>query len=189
MRRGEKKAARARVGGGIQLLVVLSLLAACAKSTKPDLLGEVNLNRITPENSARMQLKDNQLFIQGEHTNPELMPAYPVELLPLQLPDQLVCVRFVVNGDGTVSNIKAIHGIVGCPTDADSPRPEFIAATVNAVSRWDYLSSILCTFPPGTPKKCNGPGTTAEHVAVTLAYQFLFSTKSGGTVQRAGVDH
>lgn len=42
-------------------------------------------------------------------------------------------------------------------------------------------------YPPGTPDidKCNGPGSTAEQVALTLAYRFQISAHNGkGSVQR-----
>lgn len=190
-RKSEWRAA-SRIFGGTLLLAALGMLAGCSTQTvKADRSGNVNLDRIPPEASARMQLDSNQIFVPGEQTNPEVLPVYPAELLPLRLPDQVVCVSFVVNHDGSVSDVKPLHGIAECPADAGSTRPEFVAATVDAVSRWDFFSFQRCTFPPGTParQQCNGPGATMEQVAVTLAYRFLFSSKSGaGTVQRAQTD-
>ncbi|MGH8031321.1 MAG: hypothetical protein ACREO8_02905 [Luteimonas sp.] len=172
--------------------MALGLLVGCTRVVKPDLSGDVDLNRITPEESVRMQLGDNQVFIPGEHLNPDVMPEYPAKMLSLRLSDQVVCVSFVVNRDGSVSSVTPVHGAVGCPANADSSHSEFLSATVDAVSRWDYFSSIRCTFPPGTPdeQKCNGPGAMQEQVAVTLAYRFLFSSGNGaGTVQRSEVAH
>lgn len=171
---------------------LLGLLGACAVPTKQPVQktpsGDVNGDLIVPEASARMQLESNQVFVAGELTNPEVMPAYPEQLLSLRLPDQQVCVRFVVNQDGSVSGVTPLYGVPGCPQSADNERPEFVTATIQAVSRWDFFSSIRCTFPPGTPdaQKCKGPGTVAEQVAVTLAYRFLFSARDGvGSVERA----
>lgn len=178
-----------RTVGGLLLLATLGVSAGCSTTAgKPELSGKVNLDLIPPQASARMQLDSNQVFVPGEQTNPEVLPVYPLELLPLRLPDQAVCVRFVVNRDGSVSNVTPLYGIPDCPADAGALRPGFVAAAVDAVSRWDFFSFQRCTFPPGTPAKqqCNGPGATMEQVAVTLAYRFLFSSKSGaGTVQRA----
>lgn len=170
------------------LLAALATSAGCsATAVKPVRSGDVNRDLITPEPSTRMELGSNQVFISGEQTNPEVLPVYPAELLPLRLPDQRVCVSFVVNPDGSVSDVKPLHGIADCPADEDSMRPEFLAATIDAVSRWDFFSFQRCTFPPGTADalKCRGPDSVVEQVAVTLAYRFLFSSKSGtGTVQR-----
>lgn len=172
------------------LLAAFALLAGC--STKPvrlDRSGNVNHDLITPAASARMLLDSNQIFVPGEQTNPEVLPRYPAQLLPLRLPEQAVCVSFVVNRDGSVSDVTPLYGIADCPADADAgaARPEFVAATREAVSRWDFFSFQRCTFPPGTPdaSKCNGPDSTVEQVAVTLAYRFVFSASDGaGTVRR-----
>lgn len=176
------------VVAGMWLLAALAASAGCSTTAvKPIRSGDVNRDLITPEPSTRMELGSNQVFIPGEQTNPEVLPVYPPELLPLQLPDQQVCVSFVVNRDGSVSDVKPVHGIADCPADEASTHPEFLAATVDAVSRWDFFSFQRCTFPPGTADalKCKGPNSVVEQVAVTLAYRFLFSSKSGaGTVQR-----
>ena len=169
------------------LLSACLALGACASVPAPDLSGQVGRDQLVPEQSTRMQLADNQIFMPGELTNPEVMPDYPAALLPLQLPDQSVCVRFVVNVDGSVSDVAPVYAADGCPTDAQALRREFLDATVAAVSRWDFYSSLRCTFPPGTPDidKCNGPGSTAEQVALTLAYRFQFTARGGkGSVQQ-----
>ncbi len=145
-------------------------------------------NLIVPESSARMNLQDNQLVIPGRLSNPEVTPAYPPALLALGLPEQTVCIGFVVGVDGSVSGVRPLYATADCPPTADDTRPEFLAATVAAVSQWDYFSYIRCTFPPGTPdaQKCNGEGTTAEQVAVSLAYRFSFSVRDGvGMVRQA----
>jgi len=187
------------------LATTLALLASCTRSTrpeastlepatvaKPDFSGDVDANAILETGAVRMQLTSNQVFIAGGRTNDDAMPIYPVALLPLGLPDQQVCVRFVSNSDGTTSAVTALYGVDGCPAVTESVRPEFIAAAIDAVSRWDYFPSRRCTFRPGTPdeKKCNGPGSTVETIPVTLGYRFLFSAKGGaGTVQPAEVSH
>ncbi|MEP6906530.1 MAG: hypothetical protein ABI858_00900 [Pseudoxanthomonas sp.] len=173
----------------LNLLLTLSCLGlcACASVAKPDISGAVGRDPLMPEPSTRMQLADNQIFMPGELTNPEVMPDYPATLLPLQLPDQSVCVRFVVNTDGSVSDVGPVFAVAGCPADAEAVRPEFLDATVAAVTRWDFYSSLRCTFPPGTADidKCNGPGSSAEQVALTLAYRFQFTMRGGkGSVQQ-----
>lgn len=165
-------------------------LCACASVVKPDLSGQVGRNELTPEPATRMALADNQIFMPGELITTDLMPIYPPALLPLQLPDQTVCVRFVVGVDGSVSDIVPVHGVADCPANAQALRQEFLDATLAAVSRWDFYSSLRCTFTPGTPDidKCNGPGSTAEQVALTLAYRFQFSAHNGkGSVQQGRV--
>lgn len=141
-------------------------LCGCAAAVKPDLSGQVGRNELPPEPSTRMALASNQIFMPGELITTDLMPVYPSALLPLQLPDQAVCVRFMVGVDGSVSNVVPVYGIADCPADAQALRPEFLGATLAAVSHWDFYSSLRCTFPPGTPDidKCNGPGSTAEQV-------------------------
>ena len=171
------------------LLLILSCLGlcACAHVPKNDFSGQVGRDPLMPETSTRMQLADNQIFMPGELTNPEVMPDYPAMLLPLQLPDQSVCVRFVVNMDGSVSEVVPVYAVAGCPIDARALHREFLDATVAAVMRWDFYSSLRCTFPPGTPDidKCNGPGSSAEQVALTLAYRFQFTARDGkGGVQQ-----
>lgn len=144
---------------------------------------------ILAQDAARMALAANQVVIPGELSNPEVVPAYPPELLALGLPDQTVCVGFVIGTDGSVSSLAPVYGSdKGCPASPDQTRPEFVAATLEAVSRWDYFSYLRCTFPPGTPdaQKCNGPGASAEQVAVSVAHRFLFSVREGlGSVQQA----
>jgi hypothetical protein len=177
-----------RIGGMLLLLLALVSSAGCSpKTVRPDPSGNVSLDLIAPEPSTRMQLQDNQVFIPGDQTNPEVAPVYPPQLLPLRLPEQVVCASFVVNRDGSVANVTPLYGTADCPAHAEAVRPEFVAATIDAVSRWDFFSFQRCTFPPGTPeaRRCNGPGTTVEPVAVTLAYRFMFSAKDGGGVVRA----
>jgi hypothetical protein len=168
-------------------LVACLGLCACSSVVKPDLSGQVGRNELVPEPSTRMALAGNQIFMPGELITVDLMPVYPATLLPLQLPDQVVCVRFVVGVDGSVSNVVPVYGIADCPASAHVLRKEFLDATLAAVLRWDFYSSLRCTFPPGTADidKCNGPGSTAEQVALTLAYRFQFSARNGkGNVQR-----
>jgi len=168
-------------------LTAAGLMLACTNYVEPDLLsGDVNGDLLTPGASARMQLQSNQTFVPGEQTNPEVMPAYPADLLPLRLSDQEMCVSFVVNRDGSVSSVRPLYGAVECPASADLVRPEFVQTALEAVSRWDFLPFQRCTFPPGTPseQQCNGPGATVEQVEVTLGYRFLFSARNGaGVVQ------
>ena len=168
------------------LLGVLAGSVGC-RTIEPTTSGNVNLDLIPPEASTRMQLGSDQVFVPGEQTNPEVVPVYPAELLPLRLPDQVVCVSFVVNRDGSVSDVNPLHDVADCPAGTGATRPEFVAAVTDAVSRWDFFSFQRCTFPPGTAdaQKCKGPDSVVEQVAVTLAYRFLFSSRSGtGTVQR-----
>lgn len=181
---------------GIVIAVAL-MTASCrhpaevAKEAEPVRSGEVNSGMILPEDSMRMQLGANQVFVSGEQTNPEVVPIYPPESLPLRLPDQVVCVKFVVNPNGSVSNAMPTYGAKDCPAESEPPRSEFLAATLDAVSQWDFFSFQRCTFPAGTPpkKQCNGAGTTVEQVAVTLAYRFVFSAKDGaGSVSRAAAN-
>ena len=134
-----------------------------------------------------MQLQQNQVVIPGKLINPEIMPVYPESALMSRLPDQMVCVSFVVKENGSVAAVAPVYRVDGCPLNEDKSRKEFIDATVAAVSRWDYFSYVRCTFASKTPdaQKCNGPGAVSGQVAVTLAYRFLFSSKDGsGTVQQ-----
>lgn len=185
---------RPGVLAAIPLLLSLALVAACSHHPKSVATPEppsgpsskVDRNQLEAAASTRMQLSADQVFIPGELSNPEVMPAYPAALLPQLLPDQTVCVRFSVNTDGSVANIVPVTDVEGCPTGTSEQPPEFLGATIDAVSQWDFYSFVRCTFPPGTPDalKCNGPGAVAEQVAVTLGYRFLFSAKSGVTTVR-----
>lgn len=173
-------------------LATAILCAACRHSPPdvappPERTGRVDSGLILPLDSDRMQLAMNQTFIAGEQTNPEVMPAYPASALPLRLADQTVCVKFVVDPSGSVSNIEPLLGVPDCPDDEGGLRAEFLAATRDAVSQWDFFSFRRCTFPPGTPpaQQCNGPDSRMEQVAVTLSYRFVFSAKDGGTVKKA----
>lgn len=179
---------------GVIAAAAISLASGCASTpaaTPPPpvtVAGGVNAELLVPEAAERMQLQANQIFVLGDLNNPDVSPEYPAQLLPLRLPDQPICVRFVVNRDGSVSDVVPVYGVNGCPSSQGDARSEFFAATLAAVSRWDFYSSVRCTFPPGTPDrdKCSGPGTTAEQVAITLAYRFVFSVRDGvGRVEQA----
>ena len=175
-----------------RVLCATALLAGCSapaikEEPAPERSGRVDSGLILPRDSERMQLGSNQIFVAGEQTNPEVMPVYPADGLPLRLPDQTVCVKFVVGPDGSVSEIAPLFGVPDCPANEGGLRAEFLDATRDAVSRWDFFSFRRCTFPPGTPPKqqCNGPGATMEQVAVTLSYRFVFSAKDGGSVRKS----
>jgi hypothetical protein len=187
---------------GLMLLLALSgLLTGCqrlavkletASIAQPNLSGDVNSDRIEPDPSTRMQLTANQIFIPGDSANKHEMPVYPAGLLRQQLPNQLICLRFAANVDGTVSNLTPLYGVDECPANAGQTPPEFWAATVDAVSRWEFFASIRCTFPAGTPdrEKCDGPGAKQEAVGVTLSYRFVFSSDGGrGGVKQFEVKH
>lgn len=172
------------------VLVVVLLSTGCAHVVKSeataDVSGKVDRNVILPADSTRMQLEHNQVVIPGELTNPEVMPVYPEFLLASKLPDQTVCVSFVVKEDGSVANVAPVYGVEGCPVGNPQSRKEFLEATIAAVSHWDFFSYVRCTFPLGTPdaQKCNGPGASSEQIAVTLAYRFLFSSRDGSGAVR-----
>lgn len=177
---------------GLLGLVFAAAAVGCATGPKPapaavPLSSAVNATEVAAEDSARLRLSADQVFLPGELIDKEIAPRYPQQLLALRLPEQVVCVRFVVGTDGVVSEVAPVFGLPGCPAGEAQMHPEFLAATVEAVSRWEFFSFQVCTLAKAQrgPRKCGGSTGTVQPIAVTLTYQFAFAWAEGrGTVRQ-----
>lgn len=133
-----------------------------------------------------MTLRADQAFVRGDLIEPSVSPVYPAGLVDKDLPRQVVCVRFVVGKDGAVSDVAPEARSPDCPTVGEAQAP-FFAAVVDAVSRWQFFSNQVCTFPPGTPadRRCSDKGVDVQPVAISLIYRFEFFLRNGaGVVER-----
>ena len=177
---------------GLLSLALAIAVAACATQPKiapaaAQLSSAVSATEVAAEDSARLRLAADQVFLPGELVDKDIAPQYPRELLALRLPEQVVCVRFVVGTDGAVSGVAPVFQLPGCPAGEAQMRSEFLAATVEAVSRWEFFSFQVCTLVAnqGSPRKCGGTSGTVQPIAVTLMYRFAFAWGEGrGTVRQ-----
>lgn len=171
----------------------MTQLASCAhervETSSPS--SKVGYNVITAPDAKPLELTANEVFVLGDQVPPIAMPQYPEALLPMNLADQPVCVQIVIEADGTVSNVTPVYQTSACPVAAGDVDERFVNAVIDAVSIWEFFSSTLCRFPPGTPdeKKCSGKGVTVTQIPITQAFGFVFSAKSGvATVSKSRVE-
>lgn len=167
-------------------------LASCAHEAveAPAPSSQVGYNVITAPDAKPLELAANEIFVLGDQVPPVAMPQYPEALLPMSLTDQPVCVQIVIEADGTVSKVTPVYRTPACPAAEGAIDGRFVAAVVDAVSNWEFFSSTLCRYPPGTPeeKKCSGEGVTVTQIPITQAFGFVFSVKSGvATVSKSRV--
>lgn len=168
----------------IQAILGLGLLAgtaSCATHADKNLTGNVDFTTIRPTDVKTMELASDEVFVRGKPIDPVTMPQYPMQLVSKALPDQHVCVKIVVEADGSVSTVTPFHVLPGCPAAGSDIDVAFVEAVRQAVARWEFFSSQVCKFPLGTPDKdkCSGKGVTITQVPITQAYEFLFSQKTG----------
>ena len=171
----------------IAVLLPLAVSPACSSVSTPteSRSGNVGYSTIAPPNLTRLVLDGNQAFSLGEPLSSVALPAYPAELLTSQVPDQQICVNIAVSEEGSVLKVTPLFAIPDCPLTEPETNKKFVNSVTEAVSKWEFYSSQICTYPPGTQAdhKCNGPGVVIVPVSVTQSFQFLFSVKAGvGTV-------
>ncbi len=179
-----------RIACAFFLMMQLASCAHEAVETSPP-SSQVGYNVITAPDAKPLELAANEIFVLGDQIPPIAMPQYPEALLPMNLADQPVCVQIVIEADGTVSKVTPVYQTPACPVAAGDVDERFVNAVVDAVSTWEFFSSTLCRYPPGTPeeKKCSGKDVTVTQIPITQAFGFVFSVKSGvATVSKSRVE-
>ena len=165
------------------IILLLSLASSCSyvSTHVKQSNGAVGYTTITSPKSSVLVLATNQTFVLGEPVPKVALPTYPKALLTSGLADQRVCVSVVVTEEGSVASVTPLFAIPDCPLAESETNEQFVAAVVDAVSKWEFYSSQTCTFPAGTPAKnrCSGIGVEILPIAVTQSFQFLFSIKTG----------
>ncbi len=161
------------------------LLAACRSTPAPtrDLpnLGEVGSELMAPPPGAtRMALERHQRFVFPNLIPPVALPDYPATLLALRLAPVVVCVETVIGSDGRVADAQP--RVEDCDAADDAAhRPDFEAATLDAVRSWLFAPALICRAPEDFTgdDACLADGVVETPTAVRLSYRFRFSQRDG----------
>jgi len=161
--------------GGLGLAL---LTGACA--SRP-VFTDVDAGLIIPAMGGQVEVPENQQFLFPQPVVRNPLPLYPDSLLALGLPDQVVCLRILIDDGGAVPSSSPVFDEPGCPDASAPPRAEFLNAARQAVARWEFLAATLCTYPIGMEKNedCSGDGVVMRQVPVKLAYRFRFRLVEG----------
>lgn len=125
---------------------------------------------------------------------PEPVRAAPPELPPgyaqRSLPPTTLCVRVIVDADGSVLRTEPLLAHSQCGAGAQSQHALLLQAAVAATSRWSFQPAAVCHFAAGSVPAASGDCSGAmqvETVPVTLAYAFTFEVEQGrATVRTQG---
>jgi len=142
----------------------------------------VEQRMIQPEGTARMEMAANQAFV-FPVAREAAAPVFPPGLAIRELPPTTLCVSFVIDGEGTARQVKAL-GQEGCAVP--ERYPELAAASQAAVSAWRFEPALFCTYPDEATRNrdwtgdgCAGAVAQVQAVPVTLAWAFTFEVREG----------
>lgn len=166
-----------RLVARMAVATMLCLLAACATRT-----AAVDQRLILPEGAARYEMDANQAFVfpvpQGNAA-----PEFPDGFARHDLAPTTLCVRFVVDADGTLRDVALLEeaGCIGA-----TAQPLLAVAVLESVSAWRFDPAMFCNYPDAATRNrdwngvgCAGAVVETRPVAVTLAYAFTFEVRNG----------
>lgn len=157
------------------------------------MVASTNFNIFVPPTAEGYNLPTNQKIVLGEPIKQHL-PIYPENLLPLHIHRQVVCLEIEINQMGQVYTSRPLFNMANCPNRSTAAIQGFILASQNAVKKWRFHPSILCTFPVSVnahqmSNDCVTNGAKVEDIAIKLAFIFTFKqTSTGASVSTIGLN-
>lgn len=141
--------------------------------------GKVERYTMQPQQAFRMPLL---------HDNAD--PALPANTSRHGLPPTTVCVRVIIDAQGSVERSEALLDRPECSAGGDPANADLLLAVDQAVRGWRYVPAAVCHYrelAPQRPADC-ADAERIEPVPVTLNYAFTFRMERGQVrVQRGGV--
>lgn len=141
--------------------------------------GKIESYSMQPQEAFRMPLL---------HDNAD--PVLPADTPRTTLPPTTVCMRVVIDREGSVERVEPLLDRVECAAGGEADNADLVAAAANAVKTWKYEPAAICRYPapaPRNPRDC-ADAERVETVPVTLNYAFTFQMERGQVrVQRGGV--
>lgn len=137
-----------------------------------------------PPNAIRYEPQSNQKIVVGRPLLQE-SPAYPSDMADKNIPERTICLEIEIDESGEVYSSKPLYGITNCPADAQSIEQEFVTAATQAVARWRFKPTLLCTFPEDVDmnaahNSCSSERVRAQPIAIKLAFKFTFTQSHRG---------
>lgn len=127
----------------------------------------------------RLVMADNESFLMPLDDMKNVHPSYPQNLLSLNLPPRMVCLRVGIDEKGAVTVVAKAPASEMCPAGAEA---EFLAASQAAAKTWKFDPALRCVFRNAKDKEravasCDGGKSVPQ--AVTLVYRFRFEQVGG----------
>lgn len=184
-------------------VAVAALLAACATHPTQELRdattrnANVDQRMLVPEDGGggaaqvqRYQLAPTEVFRMPQPLDAG-NPALPEDSPRQALAPTTVCVRVVVDTQGSVQRVEPLADRQECSAGARAEHADLMQAALGKVGQWRFEPAAVCHFaanhPPADPQSCAG-AQTIEPVPVTLLYAFTFEVEQGQVhVQRGGM--
>lgn len=164
----------------LALLLAMPLAAAVSSGCKTT--SGVAMRMILPPGARVMDIPKDKAFLMASPVS-QPMPEFPAGVS--RAADVSACVEMVVDESGAVSSAVPVYGLPECPLEQAEIDQRFVASSLEAVKRWQFLAAAICTFPPGAPKTddCSGMDVMVSPVAIKLSYVFSFQGNGRVTAQ------
>lgn len=166
-------------------IAVACVLSACTHTVRepPAKSGRAEFKVFIPQGAPTFDLPKNKAIWLGPVLD-QAEPVYPPQLIAKNIPAQSVCLTVAINTDGVVYIARPLYNMPGCPDDARTVDPAFIAAARHAALGWRFLPALLCTFKPGVDaqapdRTCPSDDATSQPIAISLAFVFTFTQVNG----------
>lgn len=179
---------------GAYMVLVFSISGCSTESHKTrHLVASTDFNVFIPPTADGYNLPPNQKIVLGEPIA-QPPPIYPERLLSLHIHQQTVCLEIEINQIGQVYASRPLFSMVNCPANSASVMSAFILASQNAVYKWRFYPSKLCTFPTNVNASqmnndCIAYGAKVENISIKLAFIFTFKqTSTGASVSIIGLN-
>jgi hypothetical protein len=153
------------------VLVFVALAVLLATGCKSP--SRVAMRMILPPGAEVMDMPEDKAFLMASPVS-QPMPTFPVGA-PRRTRVS-ACVEMVIDESGAVRSASPLYGLPDCPLEAHEMDRRFVASSIAAARKWQFLAAAICTFPPGTPPndECTGAGVVISEVAIKVSYVFSF---------------
>lgn len=176
-----------------------TLLSACSSAVAPVVhdptlvvsddaaAGAVGVIAMIDPNAPTRRLRDDEEYIPPRPNQENALPRYPAELLDDRLAPQRVGVRFTIDANGHVRDVK--ESSVARTTEG-IPTP-FVAAVVSTVQTWCFSPPRVRRFASAVDSDGDGQPDyrsmlSEESISILYDLQFTFEVVDGRGVVRTG---
>lgn len=129
---------------------------------------------ILPVNAAYLEVRSDQKFIMAVPID-DRNPDFPVNA---DRDSAMVCLEFLVTGEGVVHAPLQIASAAGCEPIGYPGSMPFVREATRAVEGWTFFGAAICDFNYDE-SECDIDATRVRPVPIKLAYKFSFSTVGG----------
>lgn len=137
---------------------------------------------VLPDAAERIVVESNQRFLFPGELGVLASPRFPVSSSANDAVDVTVCISFTVDDGGGTRDIR-VEDVPDVECARPSDYPEFVASTIEAVDRWEFVAAALCEYATAADRALDDPecdkALSVVAIPVRLAWTFRFTARGG----------